>query len=219
MKKSFALLLIILLSITILTGCNTQEDHSDTDIDSDIITVSSETSEETPKNTDIKEEPFGGYNKSVGSLEELALMRELFYCTDEEKVFSFLQHRGMFKVEELLPFLNAVDYVPYVKTIDGEITRLYYTESAISSNKTFQIGTTDEKGDWVELLFYLVEEQLNDPVAYATEAASNRGGSLLAEPLESEDKRLTIISEQRENFTFHNLKNGIEWWGVLDGMA
>lgn len=218
MKKTLSIFLCLIIVIS-LFGCNNTFDDAESNatIEDDISDVTEE-----PSGMIFDNVPPPKWISLYSPEEELPKMREMLYCTDEQKFRDYLYSLYIYDTdgrERLLVFLDRVDSIPYIKIYDEEITVINYQESTISSNKTFQIGTTDKNGDSVGLLYYLVEEQLNDPVAYATEAASNRGGSLLAEPLESEDKRLTIISEQRENFTFHNLENGIEWWGVLDGMA
>ena len=218
MKKTLSIFLCLIIVVS-LFGCNNTFDDAESNatIEDDISDVTEE-----PSGMIFDNVPPPKWISLYSPKEELPKIREMLYCTDEQKFRDYLHSLYIYDTdgrERLLTFLDRVDSVPYIKIYDEEITMIDYQESTISSNKTFQIGTTDKNGDSVGLLYYLVEEQLNDPVAYATEAASNRGGSLLAEPLESEDKRLTIISEQRENFTFHNLKNGIEWWGVLDGMA
>ena len=53
MKKAFALLLIILVFIATLIGCNTPVDSTDTNKNSDVITTESEASEEASENTKV----------------------------------------------------------------------------------------------------------------------------------------------------------------------
>ena len=218
MKKIFVPLLIILVSITILTSCNTPDDNSGTDANSDTVTAGNEASEEASKNTETFEDA-GDEFTVFASLEELSQMRELFYCTDKEKIDSALQHWGLYKIESLLPFLDTVDSTPYPNIIGGEIDWVRYTASTTTAYKVLNIAADIENGDRIDFLYYLEAEEIEDPAAFAAEAGTNRGGSLFDKPKESQDKRLSIVSEQREDLRIHDLKNGIEWWGVLDGMA
>ena len=74
MKKIFVLLLIILVSITILTSCNTPDDNSGTDANSDTVTAGNEASEEASQNTETFEDA-GDEFTVFASLEELSQMR------------------------------------------------------------------------------------------------------------------------------------------------
>ena len=212
MKKIFVLLLIMLICITAFASCNTPYNSENADINSDINATGNEASEEPSKNVDIEEESFDEVTFFV-SLEEISQMRELLYCTDKEKADSALQQWGRYEIEDLLMFLDTVDSTPYINVLDGEIDRIYSTTDSI------MIGETAENGDWIDILYYLDAGKIEDPAAFAAEAGTNRGGSLFDEPKQTQDKRLSIISEQRENLLIHDLENGIEWWGVLDGMA
>ena len=215
MKKPFALLLITLFFITILIGCNTPADNTDADKNSDTITES-ENLEEILENTNPKEEPPVTYGKSVNSLDELSQMREIFYCADKEKLESTLLHWGCCNVDELLPFLDVVDSIPYISIFDGDITSIYYTES-VYSNKIFDITTTAENDDKVYINYFLQVADMEDPMAWAIETASLRKGSIF-EPMESQDKRVSLISELSDKYSASE-GDYIEWWGTVDGIA
>jgi hypothetical protein len=211
-----------LIIVVSLFGCNNASDGEESN--APIEEISNDIS-------DVTEEPSGMIFDNVpppkwislySPKEELPKIREMLYCTDEQTFRDYLHSLYIYDTngrERLLTFLDRVDSVPYIKIYDEEITMIDYQESTISSNKTFQVGTTNENGDAVDFLYYLNAEEIEDPMAFAAEAGTHRGGSLFDEPKESQDKRLSIVSEQRENFLIHGLENGIEWWGVLDGMA
>ena len=215
MKKIFWLLLSLIL-VVMLCCCNTPADNAGTDTDSDTITTESEVYKETSSNTETQEEPSDGISV-FASLEKLSQIKELIYYTDKEKTDSVLLQLGFSEIEEVLPFLDTVDSIPYIKLLGGEIARINYSNSTTDSY--IILGITNENGDAVDFLYYLNAEEIEDPMAFAAEAGAHRGGSLFDEPKESQDKRLSIVSEQRENFLINGLENGIEWWGVLDGMA
>jgi hypothetical protein len=217
MKKIFALLLIIVVYITILAGCNTPTDNTDTNKSSDVITTESETLDEALENTNPNGEPPVTYGKSVDSLYELSQMREIFYCTDKEKLESTLLHWGCYTAEELLPFLNAVDSASYIDILNGDITWVSYSESDIYSNKVLNVTTTAENGDWVRISYFLQIADGEDPMSWAIERASRKDAEIL-EPIESQDKRVSLISEARYK---HPVYEGdcVEWLGTVDNIA
>ena len=217
MKKAFALLLIILVFIATLIGCNTPVDSADTNKNSDVITTESEASEEASENTGINGESPVTYGKSVDSLDELSQMREIFYCTDKESLESTLLHWGCYTTEELLPFLDAVDSIPHIYILNWDITWVSYSESDIYSNKVLNVTTTAENGDWVRISYFLQIADGEDPMSWAIERASRKDAEIL-EPIESQDKRVSLISEARYK---HPVYEGdcVEWLGTVDNIA
>lgn len=217
MKKPFALLLIILVFIATLIGCNTPVDSTDTNKNSDVITTESEASEEASENTSINGESPVTYGKSVNSLDELSQMMEIFYCADKEKLESTLLHWGCYTAEELLPFLNAVDSAPYIDILNGDITWVSYSESDIYSNKVLNVTTTAENGDWVRISYFLQVGDEEDPMLWAIERATRKDAEIL-EPIESQDKRVSLISEARYKPPVYE-GDCVEWLGTVDNIA
>ena len=215
MKKILSILLCLI--IVSLCSCNTPTDNSNTDASSDIITDGSEASEKASENTNQNEAPPITYGISIDSLDELSQMREIFYCTDKEKVESTLLHWGCYPAEELLPFLDVVDSVPYIDIIDGEITWVAYSESDIYSNKVLNVTKTAENGDWVRISYFLQIPDGKDPMSWVTERESRKDAVIL-EPIESQDKRVSLISESRYK---HPVYEGdcVEWGGTVDEIA
>jgi hypothetical protein len=126
-------------------------------------------------------------------------------------------HWGCYTVEELLPFLAVVDTIPYIDILNGDITWIAYSESAIYSNKVFNITTTAENGDWVRISYFLQIAGGEDPMSWAIERASRKDAVIL-EPIESQDKRVSLISEARYK---HPVYEGdcVEWLGTVDNIA
>ena len=219
MKKTLALMIILLFTV-ILTACNTSSENVPTDAVveiSETIDNPSETYEDISDNTESIEEPVYKYIKSCSSLEELEQMREIFFWEDKEKLKSTLLHWGCFDLEELLPFLDVVDSIPYIDILDGDIIWLNYTENDTGSSKVFSVAVTAENGDWVRIGYYLHTAEMEDSMSWATDAALKRGATIL-EPMESHDKRVALISEIRDKHPSYE-GDRIRWWGTVDGIA
>lgn len=207
MKKNICIFLIFITILISLCGCNVP-------IDSNLVTDQSKISDDLTKNTDIANEPPEGKNISIQSREELLEIRDLLYSRDEEKLEVLLMQG--YTIEDISSFLYVIDSTPYVMMIEGDITWASYQEDS-TPNKIFYVTTTAENGDWVRITYLLQLSYAEDPVAYVTETASKET-SLLPQPVESSDKRVTLLSEIREK---HPTYEGdyIEWWAIIDGIA
>ena len=212
MKKIICILLVLIVISTSLFGCNVPVDNADTD--GSIAMDQSKASNDLTENTDVYNEAPGEKSISVRSREELSEIRDLLYSKDEEKLENILMQG--YTIEDMSTFLDVIDSIPYVMMIDGDITWASYHESS-KPNKIFYVTTEAENGDWVRITYLLQLSYAEDPVAYVTETASKEN-SLISQPMESSDKRVTLLSEIRDK---HPTYEGdyIEWWAIIDGIA
>ena len=158
----------------------------------------------------------------VGSIAKLGEMREMSVCNDEATLDQYLQSIASTGIEhkaELIAFVNLIDSLPHLSVLDGNITRICashgISEDTGEKTDVVFITTEAENGDWTRVEY--VTSVTNVAEKIADEKASVSEKSLLSEPIESADGKLTIHIETREP---HPSDNGtiIQWVGEIDSI-
>jgi hypothetical protein len=198
MKK---LLFICMIALVVFTACQT---HS-SDGTNDIFGEASEPSSYI----------------GVRSLAELEIMREMVNSNDADAVEQYLRSvegGGAHSKKDLKQFLSIVDSAPYAVLIEGDITWISYSVGqSIDTGKDYKmlfITTEASNGDWVRIEYNLLEKDVATNINAAVEATSN---SLLSQPMQSSDKKVTLYTETREP---HPSGTGttIVWIAEIDGV-
>lgn len=216
MKRIFCILLVLITAIIPLYGCNSTDnsDHDSTEsgalIEDNLNAMPDRTEEPTYV---ISREPPTVTSISINSLEELSQMRELLSCTNQQELEISLMEFGLSTIEELSEFLETVDSAPYLNILDGNIT--WISHQKYVDHSILYITTTSENGDWVRVTYML---GLEDSSYWAYAKVNQANSSVISNPIKSEDKRVTLLSEVRKK---HPVYPGryVEWIGFVDGIG
>ena len=149
--------------------------------------------------SDGANEPLGA-SIEVRSIEELETMRQMATSSDRAAVEEYLRSvSGADDQKDLIRFLALVDSVPYPVILEGDITWISYSfGQSIDTGKEYNIlfvTTEAENGDWVRVEYNLLED---DVAAMIDASVQTTPDSLLPQPLQSSDKKMSIHTETRE---------------------
>lgn len=173
---------------------------------------------ETEQLSDVMEPPL---NESieVRSLKELAEMRDMVSCTDEEVLQAYLLSKSVNSKDDLTDFIALVDSIPYLELIEGEITWIYNSRGqSIDTGENYEvlyIATVAENGDWTRVEYFLSVE--NSEKEFAERLDSGEVTSVLAQPVTNRDGDMTVYAETRKKhptesgdlLTYHTDLDGI----------
>ena len=121
--------------------------------------------------------------------------------------------------EDLIRFVTAVDAIPYVELLDGEIVYIFH--GCYESSKTgepvewIQVNIQADNGDSVGIFYWL---STNDIAGKINEIKKEeRRGNLLKSPLSSQDGKVIFHVETRKE---NQSEPGevIHWYGEVDGI-
>ena len=155
----------------------------------------------------------------VRSAEALAKMREMASCSDEKLLKEYLQTSGSGAMtkEELEQFIKLIDTIPYVSLIEGELTwACHQIGESIDTGKPYNIlsiSTIADNGEWVRIEYHL--DSLDSKDKIANELKETDASAVLAKPVQSKDKKVTVYTEIRRVQT----AGKSIWWAVdIDGI-
>lgn len=168
---------------------------------------------------DHEEPPMYDLHVEVHSAEELAKMREMASCSDEKLLKEYLQTSGSGArtKEELDQFIKLIDTIPYVSLIEGELTwACHKIGESIDTGKPYNIlsiSTIADNGEWVRIEYHL--DSLDSKDKIANELKETDASAVLAKPVQSKDKKVTVYTEIRRVQT----AGKSIWWAVdIDGI-
>lgn len=154
---------------------------------------------------------------SVGGIDEIAVMREMSVCEDEQQLTQYLESldgNGIQSRQDLIDFLELVDHTPYPNLIEGEIVSVYYECSTSHSPACLRVEKAADSG---ERVYYTHLVSVEDAAAYIAQIEQELAQeNLLSAPLSVSDGRLILYTERRLHVSPDHV---IEWWGLLDGAA
>lgn len=206
MKKLFLFLLVVLLLA--FTGCQ----ETSPGIDKNRTDSSKENTNERLPNESI----------NVRSIEELDYMRSMVSCTDQEMLTNYLmsvEGGGAHSKEDIEKFITIVDSIPMIELIDGDISWISYSKGRSSDTtnpyEVLYITTNSNGGDWVRLEYILsISDTSKEAILQSGKIAAN---SIVSKPISSEDERITLYSEIREQHV-SGVGDMIKWIATIDGI-
>ena len=148
-------------------------------------------------------EPGPGVDISVYSLDELDNMRKMVSSSNEEEWDDYMKSvsHGKAKKEDFVYFLSLVDSIPYVRTIDGDITWLSYSSGqSVDTGKSYKvlyILTESPSGVWIRYEYVLSETNVSSRIEEVVRQKENE--SLITSPILSKDGKVTIVTETRHD--------------------
>ena len=153
-----------------------------------------------PIPSDGANEPLGA-SIEVRSMAELKTMREMAVSKDRAAVEEYLHSvsGGADDQKDLIRFLALVDSIPYPAIIEGDITWISYSfGNSIDTGKEYKIlfiTTEAENSDWVRVEYNLLEDDVSAMIDASVQTSPD---SMLPQPLQSNDKKMSIYTETRE---------------------
>lgn len=218
MKRMY---IVVLLAMTLLTGCKNTEAPMETVPP----TIISEVQGTTASNQ-VEIHPTPPQSVSVNSVDELSAMRDAVNTKNTNELKAYAASLGLESEQMILDFLDILDSLPDVKLIDGEICYISYQIHTVfeqdddgNYNNTTKnvermyISTVAPNGNWVRLGYWLnqSEEAIEDAVKN-----SDWKDYLLEKPTVSKDGRITVYCERRRaGSTTEGVR--IDWLANIDG--
>ena len=155
----------------------------------------------------------------VHSAEELSKMREMIGSSDEIALEEYLKTSpsGAKSREDIENFIKLVDTIPYVSLIEGELTwACHKIGESIDTGKPYNIlfiATQADNGEWVRIEYHLDSLKSSDKLT--NELKETDVSAVLAKPVQSKDKKVTVYTEIRRVQT----AGKSIWWAVdIDGI-
>lgn len=190
MKRIVALALILIMLLAVLTGCG--------------------------KSQETEGPPWPAIG--VRSMAQLNEMREMVSCADEEKLNEYLRSvegGGARTREDLVAFLNLIDYLPVLELLKGDITWINHGKD-IAGNESVVISTQGENGDWTRVEYLAWGNGVNDEIEFRKDNGYFEN-SVIDTPIYFCDGRIAVYSEIRDA---HPSGNGytVTWTIVVNGI-
>lgn len=184
-------------------------------VEPDTTTDSGEDATEPP---DVPQPP---ESIDLRSAAELAEMREMILCQDEQELQQYLSSvmgGGAQSRQDLIDFVNLVDTTPFVHLLQGEITWLNYSKGVSVDTgepyEAFYVTVEADNGEWVRCTYSWTKQ---DTAARLTAVLDALGGDMgMDGPVLTDDHRMLLLAQQREP---HPSGTGdtVTWWGEVDG--
>jgi len=191
MKRTFALILTIVMALSLMAGCSSSNGVG-------------------PPLSSI----------SVRSLEELDKMREMISCTDEEKLNEYLRSvegGGASSREDLISFVDMVDSLPLPELIKGDIIWINRQNNAGNPEDEFvTVSTRGANGDWVRVEYQTSIKDANAEIESRQKEGYFKKSGLDA-PVKSGNGRITVYSETKKVHP-SGVGNTVTWTIVVDGL-
>lgn len=131
----------------------------------------------------------------LDSSAELAEMREMAVCTDEDALYDYLwslKGMGASSRGDLTAFLELLDSLPYLPVLEGEISSIRYTPE----RQHMEIVTKAANGDWLRLIYFLSVQDIHAEIeAWKKEEPDD--DSILPEPFVCCGGRIKVYREVR----------------------
>ena len=166
------------------------------------------------------QEPPLSISIDVDRMAELDKMREMISCTDEQVLNNYLKSLsggGVRSLDDLILFVNVVDSLPILEIIDGEIIWIsYFFDDTDKEDDVVFISTKSANGDWVRVEYLINESNVGAEIK-RREAAGEFRHSTIDTPIQSNDGRIQVYSEVREDHP-SGIGYLINWNVVVDGI-
>lgn len=194
---------LLICMVFVFTGCQQKKTNS---------------TDDTTQNM-YKEPPEYDLYIEVHSEQELSQMREMIGNSDEKALEEYLKTspNGAKSREDIENFVKLVDTVPYVSLIEGELTwACHKIGESIDTGKPYNIlsiATTADNGEWVRIEYHL--HSLESADALTNELKETDASAVLARPVQSKDKKVTVYTEIRRVQT---AGKSIWWTADIDGI-
>lgn len=190
MKRTLTIILILVMVLALLTGCR--------------------------KSQGTEGPPWPAIG--VRSMAQLNEMREMVSCADEEKLNEYLRSvegGGARSREDLVAFLNLIDYLPVLELLKGDITWINHGKD-IAGNESVVISTQGETGDWTRVEYLAWGKGVNDEIEFKKDNGYFEN-SVIDTPIYFCDGRIAVYSEIRDP---HPSGNGytVTWTIVVNGI-
>ncbi|MBE6639429.1 MAG: hypothetical protein E7616_08295 [Ruminococcaceae bacterium] len=167
----------------------------------------------TPQSEDTHNDPPGVISVEDG-LSDLRKMREMLSYADEKELEAYISTvRGALDRRDLEQFLEVLDKLSYIPLVEGDITEIWWNCENPKQNVPMLVTMVGDD-EWFRLEYQVnayqsgvpIEEQIKERFSTYT---------LLEEPVQSKDGRITVYAEFREN---HKAGDFAQWIADIDGI-
>ncbi len=142
----------------------------------------------------------------VNSLQELAALRNDPGSSKENSA------------DEVKRMLSAVDFLPYLTVLEGEINRILYSQTPSADTgemvEVVRISTKNANGSWTRTEYILSEEAFGGAIS---DQETGNGSICYDPPLSGVDGRIVVYSENRRRYAAQPGEY-IQWRMTVDGI-